>query len=332
MFGLIKLLLMLIAVGVLLVAALVVIMARGLVRPRRMTDGKAIYVLKRLSPGDLAMPFEDVRWRVRDSAGGGEISIAGWWIPHPAGSRRTCVIVHGYADAKVGGIAWAPTWRDLGFNVLAIDLRAHGESGGTYTTAGYLEREDLSQVIDQLRAARPNQAEQVVLFGISLGAAVVAAVGAMREDLAAVVMESPYGHFVRAAARHGRAMGMPLVRFQPMIARLAGWMTGADYDQVAPVNLIGQVRCPLMLIHSADDPLIDPADVQALRDAVAQRDPARRPSIYWEAPEAYHVMGLAVDPEGYRHQLAAFIAAVDGAGSTAEASRPSTGMTGSLRQ
>src|SRR5690606_14826776 len=89
-FGLIKLLLMLIAVGVLLVAALVVIMARGLVRPRRMTDGKAIYVLKRLSPGDLAMPFEDVRWRVRDSAGGGEISIAGWWIPHPAGSRRTC--------------------------------------------------------------------------------------------------------------------------------------------------------------------------------------------------------------------------------------------------
>lgn len=309
---------MLIAVGVLTVIALVFVMARGLVRPPRMTDGKAIYVLKRLSPGDLAMPFEDVVFRVRD-AGGGQINIAGWWMPHPAGSRRTCILVHGYADAKVGAIAWAPTWRDLGFNVLAIDLRAHGDSGGKYTTAGHLEREDLSQVIDQLRAARPDRTEQIVLFGISLGAAVVGAVGAMCEDLSAVVMESPYGHFVRAATRHGWVMGMPLVWLQPMVVRLAGWMTGANYDEVAPVNLIGQIRCPLMLIHSGDDPLIDPADAEALREAMARRDPSRGPSVYWEIPGAYHVMGLAVDPRAYHQRLAGFMDEVDAFGDRGEA-------------
>src|SRR5690606_11778893 len=125
-----------------------------------------VYILKRLSPGDLNMAFEDQPFAVRDDATGQMLRIASWWLPHPNGSSRTCIIVHGYGDAKVGGIAWAPSWRDLGYNVLAIDLRGHGESGGTVTTAGYNERHDLSQVIDQLRTVRPGATQQIVLFGV----------------------------------------------------------------------------------------------------------------------------------------------------------------------
>ncbi len=293
-----------------LAVTLVVLMARGLVRPPRMMDGKALYILKRLSPGDLNLVFEEVRFRVHDAAGGGELTIAAWWIPHPDRPSGTCIIVHGYGDAKVGGIAWAPTWLDLGFNVLAIDLRGHGESGGSFTSAGFYEREDLSQVIDQLRAQRPYETRDVVLFGISLGAAVVAAVGAMRKDLSAVVLESPYAHFVHAAAAHGRAMGMPLVHLQPAIARLAGRMIGADFDAVSPIRLIPQIRCPVLLIHSAEDPLIDPPDAQALRAAMSAGGSSAGLRDFWEVPNAYHVMGLAEDPEGYRRRISDFLAAV----------------------
>src|SRR5690606_6186634 len=216
-------------------------------------------------------------------------------------------------------IAWAPSWRDLGYNVLAIDLRGHGESDGAFTTAGYHERHDLSQVIDQLRAARPGATRQVVLFGVSLGAAVVAATAELRDDIAAALLESPYNHFVHAAATHGRQMGMPLVSLQRLTIRLSGWMTGADYDAVAPVTLIPKIRCPLMLIHSAEDTFVDPPDAQALRDDIAARTDQQAPTIFWEVTGAFHVLGLQVDRDLYERQLRSFLDAVEKKGLPAAA-------------
>src|SRR5438094_889791 len=130
----VSLLLVLLTCGAVTAAAALTLMAFALLRPPRMTDGKAVWVLKRLSPGDLGLRFEDVSFHARDDSGK-QVRLAGWWVPHPhAGVRRCAVLLHGYADAKVGAIAWAPAWQALGFHMLAIDLRAHGESGGTYST------------------------------------------------------------------------------------------------------------------------------------------------------------------------------------------------------
>src|SRR5688500_6788905 len=166
-------------------------MALMLLRPPRMTDGKAIFRLRRLSPGDLGLPFEDVTFTVRDERGR-PLKLAAWWIENTGARGRCAVLIHGYADAKVGGIAWAPMFHALRFNVLAIDLRAHGDSGGSYCTGAYFERDDVAQAIDQLRASRPDATRTLVLFGVSLGAAVAAAVAARRDDIDAVIMESPY--------------------------------------------------------------------------------------------------------------------------------------------
>ena len=104
-----------------------------------MSDARANWILKRLTPLDLGLDFEEQSFVVRDEQTGGKLRLAAWWIPSP-GSTRTMLLIHGYADAKVGGIAWAPMLHSLGWNILAIDLRAHGESEGVHTTAGYFER------------------------------------------------------------------------------------------------------------------------------------------------------------------------------------------------
>ena len=96
-------------------------------------------------------------------------------------------------------------FRSLGFNVLAVDLRAHGDSQGAYSTGGYFEREDLAQVIDQFRALRPEESRQLVVLGASLGAAVVAAAAGEREgrdDLAAVILECPFADYPGAIMSH----------------------------------------------------------------------------------------------------------------------------------
>ena len=55
-------------------AGIVFGMAGMLLKPPRMTDGKATWVLKRLSPGDLGLPFEELSFEVRDARRSGRLS------------------------------------------------------------------------------------------------------------------------------------------------------------------------------------------------------------------------------------------------------------------
>ena len=91
-----------------------------------MTAGKALYLLNRLAPDDLGLPYEQSTFVVRDERTGKPLPIVAWWIPcESAGAPETgrcAVLIHGYADAKVGAIAWAPLWHALGYHLLVPDL------------------------------------------------------------------------------------------------------------------------------------------------------------------------------------------------------------------
>lgn len=298
------------AVGVASSAAVVWMMALTLLRPRRMSDIRASLILNRISPADLGLEYEAVRFAVIDDLTGGKLTIAGWWIPTPGAGGKCALIVHGYADAKVGGIAWAPLLRSLGFHVLAIDLRAHGESGGRFSTGGYWEQRDIRQVIDQFRGERPEQTRQMLLFGVSLGAASVAAAAVGREDLWAVILEAPFSRYRRAVGLQAERMGSPGPLFQSAAYYVAQWLAGADFETVSPVRTIPLVACPLMVIQSGDDPFLEEADHAEIRRAVASRDAKQAPSVNWDVAGVHHVVGLRMNPVEYRRQVEEFLSAV----------------------
>jgi len=302
----------------------VCLMAQMLLRPRRMSDARALLKLGRLSPADLGLDFEPAPFQVIDESTGKKLSLAAWWIEHRQGRGRCVVILHGYADAKVGGIAWAPLWRELGFHILALDLRAHGESGGAYCSAGFWERHDLIQVINRLKADRPQQTRQLVVFGVSLGAAVAAAAAAQADapKIDAMILESPYADFSHASAEHGQRLGTPGAPFQRLALRVAQWMARCDFAAVAPVRTIREVSCPLMVIACGDDPYVPRQDLALLAAAVAAREAKRGPSVYWELDEVHHVLGICRDPQQYRRRIEEFLSAALGQGEPSPATSP----------
>jgi len=309
--GLLLLTVVLAVLGVALVAATVAVMAWSLLRPPRMTDGKAAWLLQRLSPGDLNMPYEDAHFTVRDLRTGEALRLAAWWVPCPAArghsSERCVVLLHGYADAKVGAIAWAPVWHKLGFNILALDLRAHGESQGRESTAGYYERHDVDQVVSQLRAERPAATRHVVLFGASLGAAVAVATAALRDDLAAVVLESPYTDFRAAARTHMDLLGLPGGLLQSAALRLAEWLAAADFDALDTAELLRSVRCPVLVIAPAEDVFLGAQGFAALESALAERPPGAGAAELWRVHAAGHLLGVHADFDAYAGRLASFL-------------------------
>jgi pimeloyl-ACP methyl ester carboxylesterase len=301
----------LVGVGAALAALIVRWMAEGILRPPRMTDGKAVYVLKRLSPGDLGMRFSNEHFTVRDTAAssGAKIDLAAWWIEAAAPSDRCVVLIHGYADAKVGAIGWAPMWRGLGFHILAIDLRAHGESGGRDCTAGYFERHDTSELLNQLRLIRPEQTRRLVLFGASMGAAVALATAALREDIAGVVLDSPYMDYAWAVHTHLSLIGLPSRLLATAAIKLAQLESGARFDEVRPIDLLERVQCPIMLVRGEAEEFLGPAERQRLIAAMRRRAEglARRGAdLEWMVPAAGHLGALHADPDGYARRLREF--------------------------
>jgi len=240
---------------------------------------------------------------VRDARTGQKLTISGWWIPANAASDKCVVLLHGYADAKVGAIAWAPVFHDLNCNILAIDLRAHGESGGQFCTGGYFERDDVSQVIDQLLNLYPDQARQLILFGPSLGAAIACAVAIHRDDISSVILESPYADYERAIAAQIRLMGLPGGSLLRAALAIAQKISGTKFSEVRPVDLLRNINCPVLTIIGADDELLDADEIQAIKRA-AKSNPS---SVFWLVENTGHLAVMASDPVEYEQKIRDFL-------------------------
>lgn len=106
----------------------------------------------------------------------------GWIGAAKTAQRRgTVIFLHGIMDNRGSSGKILNHFQQMGFDAVALDLRAHGESGGDVCTFGVLEKRDLSRVIDSLSPG------PVVLMGTSLGAAIALQTAAVDNRISAVV-------------------------------------------------------------------------------------------------------------------------------------------------
>ncbi len=270
-------------------------MARNLIRPPRMTDAKALYLLQRLSPEDLGLGYETMRFKIQPRGPEGEIVLAAWWMPSAGPSSQTVVLVHGYADAKVGSIAWAPGLHALNCNVLAIDLRAHGESGGQISTAGFYERHDLIDVINQLRAARAGDARSVVVFALSVGGLAASGAAALApESVDGLIIDSPIADFRTATRQHLRFAGLPSGWIATAALWLAQRFSRARFDNIRLSRTLMKFAAPILILSPGADPLIAREDV----DEIAALIPPARGTVH-RADGALHLLMASQEAERY---------------------------------
>ncbi len=87
-------------------------------------------------------------------------------------------------------LAEAYEFRYQGYNVLMVDFRAHGNSGGNTTTIGVREAEEVKLAYDYVSQMGE---KKIILWGSSMGAVAIAkAVADYDIKPAGVILEMPF--------------------------------------------------------------------------------------------------------------------------------------------
>ena len=205
------------------------------------------------TPATAGLGYEEVWLPSTDG-----VWLKAWWIPN-RDSDRAAILIHGWGGDKSDEhlLKTLPVYHREGYNVLAIDLRAHGESDGGRRTLGYRETRDALGALAWLknRGFRP---EDIVLHGWSMGGTTVVR-AAPGTGVAAVVEEAGYADLpLLLESAIPRITGLPRL-FVPGVL-LAGRLW-PDFDpwSVQPGREASQLwkeDVPLFVIHSAQDDLI----------------------------------------------------------------------------
>ena len=234
------------------------------------------------SPGDIGLEYEDVYLTTLDDE-----HLHGWYVPATI-SRGVIVFFHGNAGNISHRLDSIGIFHQLGLDTLIIDYRGYGQSTGKTTEQGtYLDAQAAwSYLVDERGIA----ADQIIIFGRSLGGAVGAWLGTQHTP-AAVIIESSFSSGVDMARR--------LYPFLPvrLITRLR--YPVAEYAS--------HLDCPVLVVHSRDDEIIPFAMGQSIYAAVKQR------KSFLEL-RGDHNNGIFISRQDYLRGLDGFIESVFGPG------------------
>lgn len=177
----------------------------------------------------------------------------------PAG---TVLLFHGLGGQR-------QTWRmralrDAGFRSLAVDFRAHGESGGDMTSFGWHERRDVRALVRHARERHPDA--PLAAWGTSLGGAALCFAADDVRDLSAVVLESVYST-MESAYEHRLGIFLPRALFWTAAGfrACAEWQLGLECGDLRPVDHVGRLRSDrTLIVTGALDDRATPEDARLL--------------------------------------------------------------------
>lgn len=215
---------------------------------------------------------------VQLDAGGGR-RVAGTYLAGPG--PGAVLLLHGIHADRRQMLRRAAFLHALGYTVFSIDLPGQGASTAPVVTFGLDEALGVRAALAELRRRAPGQPIGVV--AVSLGAAAfVLCRDCGRVD--AVVLESMYPTIEEAVANRLR---MRLGPVGSALAPLLLWQVplrlGIDLAQLRPIDGIGALDAPLLIVGGGADTHTTPAETRRLFAS------ADAPKELWIVPGAAHV-------------------------------------------
>lgn len=213
----------------------------------------------RIVPASIGLDVAEVELRTPD----GERLIA--WHAEAAPGQPTILYFHGNGGNLAARRDRIALYRGAGYGLLMLSYRGYSGSTGHPTEASNIADAKLAYRWLRDRGVR---AEDIVIYGESLGTGVAVQVAAA-EPIKGLILDAPYTSIADAAQRH-----YPWIWVKPFMA-----------DRYDSIDVIDQVKAPLLVLHGARDRIV-PVDMgQAIFDRANE---PKKIVIFPEAGHLYH--------------------------------------------
>lgn len=170
-------------------------------------------------------------------------------------SNQWVVVLHGYNGSMADIYDIAMHYAAEGYNILMPDLRAHGESEGSFLGMGWLDRLDVINWMDII--LKENSSAEIVIHGVDVGAdtALMISGEPLKSNIKAIVAEGAYTSAwdvvkMEYKARHEKWPVFPFVHMMGPVMKI--W-TGYTLKEANAVKQIQRTSIPILLIRGQND-------------------------------------------------------------------------------
>ena len=241
-----------------------------------------------------SFPVQSVPLKVNE-----ELSIDTWYSVVPS-SRKCIIMFHGYSSNKSILNAEASRYRSWGYNVLMVDLRAHGKSQGTATSFGFKETEEVRKAFD---FAKDQGNHYIVLYGVSMGAVLV--IKAVAEQIVvpeAIIADMPFGSLHDHLKARARVSGFASEPFALFTTLWIGIESGFNGFSLNVCNYAKGVACPILLQWGERDRFVTSKETESIYHCLASQK--KQLVVYAEAD---HDSYLQSDPILWEKEVGSFL-------------------------
>ena len=241
-------------------------------------------------------------------------TLSGTFIPNPEPTAKTIVFLHGFMENRTVGLNYLNLYMQSGFNMLLIDSRNHGQSGGDSVTWGNLEKYDLEQWISCLNQRIPSGT--IGVHGISMGAATALMHAELNESnkrVAFYVADSAYSDFETLVElqvnRFATSSNLEIPKFLLQYTNVVSYLhSRSTLRQASPLRAVRNVTTPVLYIHGDADELV-PAHM-----SLELQKATKGPSEVAIFKSSTHGSAIFDNQKGYKEIVQNFIQAVEAQG------------------
>lgn len=219
-------------------------------------------------------------------------------------TAKTIIAVHGYRKGSMDFFAAsAKFYHALGYNILFVDNRAHGDSEGKWIGFGWKDRLDICSWCKYLVERTQGKAE-IALLGISMGAAAV--MMASGENLPGEVkciiedcgFNSVWDQFMEVFSKKvilPKRLTLAIASF--INCRVQGFY----FSEACAVKQLQRNRLPVLFIHGDADDFVPVQVVHKLYSATSA------PAQLLIVKGAGHVLSYIKDTQAYENAVREFL-------------------------
>lgn len=204
------------------------------------------------TPAKLGLPSDTINITSSDG-----IPLKAWLIPN-ASPKGIVILLHGMDGMDSSSmLGHSKFLYDAGYTSIALDMRAHGRSGGDRIGFAFDEPKDVISLLDWIKGKEEYKGLPVAVLGVSMGGATAIRAAAAREDINAVISVSSYASIEKMSADFMRGSGVPgifvdiTLPFMKLVYTIKYWVIPSNSSPSYDMAKISPR--PILIAHGTAD-------------------------------------------------------------------------------